>query len=316
MALSLNVYQCYVAKMDTIDGMRTFVTAIAEGSFAGAAERLGMSPQLVSKYVGQLEQRLGVRLLNRTTRRISITEAGQAYYERCLYVLVEIDEMENTIGETTVAARGTLKINAPMAFGVSHLARAVAEYQREQPEVNVNLTLDDRVVDVVSEGFDLAIRIGRLAESSLVARKLAPIRLVVCGSPSYLSEHGIPATPEDLSAHHCLCYTYSSSHDHWLFEGCGKKYDIKIDGKFSANNGDAIREAAIVGAGLMLQPTFIVADDVREGRLQVVLEEFEIEELAAYAVYAHRQYLSGKVRTLVEFLLEYFGSPPYWDKLN
>ncbi|MGB5577743.1 MAG: LysR family transcriptional regulator [Woeseiaceae bacterium] len=295
--------------------MRTFVAAVAEGSFVGAAERLEMSPQLVSKYIGQLEQRLGARLLNRTTRRTSITEAGQAYYERCQHVLADIDELESAVRESAVTARGILKINAPMSFGISHLARAAAEYQREQPEVDVDLTLDDRVVDVVSEGFDLAIRIGRLAESSLVARKLAPIRLVICGSPSYLSDRGVPETPDALSNHDCLCYTYSSNHDHWLFERDGKKYDARVSGKISANNGDALRLAAIAGAGLILQPTFMVDHDVREGRLQVVLQDFRIEELTAYAVYAHRQYLSAKVRTFIDFLSEHFGSPPYWDQV-
>lgn len=302
--------------MDTLVGMRTFVATITEGSFVGAANRLNMSPQLVSKYVGQLEQRLGARLLNRTTRRISITEAGQAYYQRCLHVVSEIDEMESAIGETTTVARGTLKINAPMSFGVLHLARAVAEYQREQPEVIVDLTLNDRVVDVVSEGYDMAIRIGRLAESSLVARKLAPIRQVVCGSPAYLSDRGIPETPDQLTDHDCLSYTYSSHHDHWFFERNGKQYDARISGKISANNGDALRSAAIAGAGLILTPTFMVARDICEGQLHVVLEEFEIDELAAYAVFAHRQYLSAKVRTFVEFLSQFFGPQPYWDKLD
>lgn len=294
--------------------MRTYVAAIAAGSFAGAAERLGMSPQLVSKYVGQLERRLGARLLNRTTRRISITEAGQAYYERCQDLLAEFDELEGAIRESAVAARGTLKINAPMSFGITHLARAAAEYQREQPDVAVDLTLDDRVIDVVSEGFDLAVRIGRLAESSLVARKLAPIRLVICGSPSYLSDRGVPETPDALSNHECLCYTYSSNHDHWYCERDGKQFDVRISGKISANNGDALRLAAIAGAGLIMQPTFMVDHDVREGRLQIVLQDYAIEELAVYAVYAHRQYLSAKVRTFVDFLSGYFGSPPYWDR--
>jgi len=300
--------------MDTIDGMQTFVAVVSEGSFAGAAQRLGMSPQLVSKYVGQLEQRLGARLLNRSTRRISITEAGQAYFERCQQLLVDIDEMESAVGQLTTTARGTLRVNAPMSFGVLHLARAVARYQRQHDEVNVELTLDDRLVNVVSEGFDLAIRIGNLVESSLVARKLAPVRLVVCGSPAYLAEHGIPETPDQLSTHQCLRYTYSSNTDIWRFEKDGTRYDVRIAGTIAANNGNALREAAIEGAGLLREPTFIVGRDIREGRLQVVLDEFNVEEMAAYALYAHRQYLSAKVRTFVDFLADYFGAPPYWDR--
>jgi len=273
-----------------------------------------MSPQLVSKYVGQLEARLGARLLNRSTRRLSITEAGQAYYERCQYVLAEIDEMESAVGDATVAARGTLRINAPMSFGTGHLARAIADYQRSQPEVSVNLTLDDRTVDIVSEGYDMAIRIGRLQDSSLVARKLAPVRLVVSAAPEYLQERGTPNSPEELKSHDCLGYAYYSEQDHWRFEANGQAYDVRVNGRFSANNGDAIRLAALAGAGVSLQPTFIVGDDIRAGRLKLVLEDYEVPPHGVYAVYAHRQYLSGKVRTFVDFLADYFGSPPYWDR--
>lgn len=299
--------------MDTIDGMRTFVTVISEGSFSGAAERLNMSPQLVSKYVGQLETRLGARLLNRSTRRLSITEAGQAYFDRCQYVLAEIDEMESAVGDATVAARGTLRINAPMTFGTLHLSKAIAEYQCSQPEVTVDLSLDDRVVDIVSEGYDIAIRIGQLRESSLVARKLAPVRLVVCGSPDYLAKRGVPTSPDELGTHDCLRYTITSGGGRWRFAHGGEVHDVRVNGSFSANNGDALRLAALAGTGLIMQPTFIVGDDVRVGRLQLVLEDYEIEAMGVYAVYAHRQYLSGKVRTFVEFLSDYFGSPPYWE---
>lgn len=302
--------------MDTIDGMRTFVTVVSEGSFSHAAERLGMSPQLVSKYVGQLETRLRVRLLNRSTRHLSTTEAGQAYYGRCQQVLADIDEMESAVGELTVKARGTLRINAPMSFGNMHLTRAIVEYQCTQPEVDIDLTLNDRVVDIVSEGFDLAIRIAQLDNSSLVARKLAPIRLVVCGAPEYFQKQGMPETPEQLNDHHCLGYTYFSDRDEWRFEREGRSHGVQINGRFSANNGDVLRRSAIAGAGIVLQPTFLVGGDIRAGRLQVVLEKYRVKELSLYAVYAHRQYLSAKVRTFVDFLADYFGSPPHWDVLS
>lgn len=299
--------------MDTVDGMRTFAAVISEGSFSGAAERLSMSPQLVSKYVAQLESRLGARLINRSTRRLSITEVGMAYFERCQDVLADIDEMESAVGDATTAARGLLRINAPMSFGTLHLTRAIAEYQCGQPEVSVDLTLDDRVVDIVSEGYDIAIRIGRLRESSLVARKLAAVRLVICGASDYLADRGVPDTPQDLKDHECLRYTLSSNSDRWRFKDDETTYDVRVQGRFSASNGDAIRLAAMAGRGLALQPTFIVGDDIRAGRLQLVLENYEVEPLAVYAIYAHRKYLSGKVRTLVEFLSGYFGSPPYWE---
>ncbi len=293
--------------------MRTFVGVVSEGSFSGAAKRLEMSPQLVSKYVAQLESRLGARLINRSTRRLSITEVGQAYYERCQVILADIDEMESAVGDAVAEARGTLRINAPMTFGTMHLSKAIAEYQCLQPAVTVDLTLDDRVVDIVSEGYDIAIRIGQLRESSLVARKLAPVRLVVCGAPDYLAERGVPNSPRDLKDHDCLRYTLSSDAARWRFKDGERTQDVEVKGSFLANNGDAIRLAALAGKGLILQPTFIVGDDIRAGRLTHILEAFEAEPMAVYAVYAHRQYLSGKVRTFVDFLGAYFGSPPYWE---
>jgi DNA-binding transcriptional LysR family regulator len=299
--------------MDTLDGMRTFVAVVLEGSFSRAAERLNMSPQLVSKYVAQLETRVGARLINRSTRRLSITEAGQAYYERCRDVLADIDEMENAVGDAATAARGTLRINAPMTFGTLHLSAAIAEYQRGQPEVSVDLTLDDRVVDIVSEGYDIAIRIGRLRESSLVARKLAPVRLVVCASPDYLEERGVPDTPQDLKNHECLRYTLAPDSNRWQFRESDDIHDVQVTGSFLANNGDAIRLAALAGRGLALQPTFIVGYDIRAGRLQRVLQNYELDPMGVYAVYAHRKYLSGKVRTFVDYLGDYFGSTPYWE---
>ncbi|MBT8106624.1 MAG: LysR family transcriptional regulator [Gammaproteobacteria bacterium] len=299
--------------MDTIDGMRTFVAVVSEGSFSRAAQRLDMSPQLVSKYVAQLESRLGARLINRSTRRLSVSEVGQAYYERCRDVLADIDEMENAVGDATAVAQGTLRINAPMTFGTMHLSGAIADYQRGQPDVSVDLTLDDRVVDIISEGYDIAIRIGRLRESSLVARKLAPIRLVVCASPGYLKERGIPGTPQDLQGHDCLRYTLAPDVDLWSFTKGDETHEVQVTGSLQANNGDAIRLAAAAGRGLALQPTFIVGDDIRAGRLQLVLTDYETEPIGVYAVYAHRKYLSGKVRTFVDHLDNYFGSPPYWE---
>jgi len=299
--------------MDTIDGMRTFATVADEGSFSRAAERLGMSPQLASKYVAQLEERLGVRLLNRSTRRLSLTEAGRAYHDGVRQVLADIDDMETAVGDLATRARGTLRINAPMSFGQLHLARAIADYRDVQPEVEVDLTLNDRVVDIVSEGFDLAIRIGRLEGSSLVARRLAPARVVLCASPEYFRRRGVPETPEQLANHDCLRYAYAADFDRWRFERNGREHNVRIRGPFAANNGDALRAAALACQGIVLQPTFIVGDDIRHGRLQTVLDDYHATTLNIHAVYAHRQYLSAKVRTFVDFLAGYFGSPPYWD---
>jgi DNA-binding transcriptional LysR family regulator len=300
--------------MDTLEGMRTFATVVAEGSFSGAAERLDRSPQLVSKYVAQLEARLGVRLLNRSTRRLSITEAGQAYFDRCRQIVAEVDELESAVGDLSRAVRGTLRINAPMTFGMHHLTPAIAAFQDEHPDLEVELALDDRVVDVVSEGFDLAVRITRLDASSLVARPLAPVRLVVCAAPAYLDTRGYPETPRDLAAHDCLGYTYWAGRDTWRFESDAGVEEVQVGGRFSANNGDALRMAALAGHGLIMQPTFIVGDDLRNGRLVPLLPGHTVAPLKVYAVYAHRQYLSGKVRAFVDFLIKQFGPEPYWDR--
>ncbi len=299
--------------MDTLDGMRTFVTVVRHGSFSAAARELAMSPQLVSKYVARLEDRLGVLLFNRSTRRLSLTEAGHAYGERCRQVLDDIDEMESALGDLGAHPRGTLRINAPMSFGVTHLAPAVAAYQVSHPAVHVEMQMSDRVVDVVAEGFDLAVRIGKLEESALVARQLAPCRLVVCASPGYLDRHGEPATPAELEQHNCLVYSYYSTRGDWSFERNGERHTVHIDGSFVANNGDAVTQAAIAHMGIILQPTFIVGKALRDGRLKIVLGDYTLPDLGVYAVYAHRHYLSAKVRTFVDFLAGHFGEPPYWD---
>lgn len=300
--------------MDTLEGMRTFVAVVTEGSFSKAAERLERSPQLVSKYIAQLEHRLGVRLLNRSTRRLSITEPGRAYFDRCRLIVADIDELESAVGEMSTEVRGTLKINAPMTFGMHHLTPAIAAFQGQHAGLRVDLVLDDRVIDVVSEGFDLAIRIADLDESSLVARRLAPVNLVVCASPTYLERQGRPETPADLVNHDCLGYTYWSGRNDWRFESADGPENVQVSGRFSANNGDALRAAALAGHGLIMQPTFIVGDDLRTGRLQRVLPKYSLSALNVYAMYAHRQLLSNKVRAFVDFLGGYFGDAPYWDR--
>ena len=299
--------------MDTLEGMRTFVTVVRHGSFSAAARELAMSPQLVSKYVARLEDRLGVLLFNRSTRRLSLTEAGHAYGERCRQVLDDIDEMESAIGRpgcppARYAAHQrahVLRRHPPRPGGgripVSH------------PDVHVEMQMSDRVVDVVAEGFDLAVRIGKLEESALVARQLAPCRLVVCASPGYLDRHGEPATPAELEQHNCLVYSYYSTRGDWSFERNGERNTVHVDGSFVANNGDAVTQAAIAHMGIILQPTFIVGKALRDGRLKIVLGNYALPDLGVYAVYAHRHYLSAKVRTFVDFLAGHFGEPPYWD---
>lgn len=302
--------------MDRIDAMRAFVTVVNEGTFTRAAERLELSPQLVSKYVSQLEQHLGARLLNRTTRKIHLTEAGTRYHQRAQQVLDDIDDMENQLGDLQTHARGLLRISAPVSFAIRHMAALLNDFQNAHPGVSIDLHLNDRKVDIVEEGFDIALRIGHLKSSSLIAKRIAPVRLVMCASPGYLKQHGTPQRPEDLQAHRYLRYSYmehsaSNAVQRWL-QSDGRSHN---NGMVS-NNGDVLVEAAIGGAGIVLQPTFIAGSAIKDGKLQVILSEYEPEPMALYAVYAHRQLLASKVRSFVDFMEGYFGDPPYWDQFR
>ncbi|APE30525.1 LysR family transcriptional regulator [Halomonas aestuarii] len=302
--------------MDRIDAMRAFITVVNEGGFTRAAERLEMSPQLVSKYVSQLEKYLGVRLLNRTTRRIHLTEAGTRYHQRAQQVLADIEDMEHQLGDLQTQARGLLRISAPVSFATRHLAPLLSDFQRAHPAVGIDLQLNDRKVDIVEEGFDVALRIGHLKNSSLIAKRVAPVRLVMCASPDYLERHGTPQHPEDLRAHRYLHYSYmeqdaSESLFRWLPDR-----EPHHSGELISNNGDVLVEAAIAGAGIALQPTFISGDAIKEGNLRIILPEHEPRPISLYAVYAHRQLLASKVRCFVDFLEGYFGDPPFWDRFD
>ncbi|WP_417545990.1 LysR family transcriptional regulator [Marinobacter sp.] len=299
--------------MDRIDAMRAFVTVVNEGAFTRAADRLDMSPQLVSKYVSQLEQHLGVRLLNRTTRQIHLTEAGTSYHQRAQQVLNDIDDMESQIGDLQTEARGLLRISAPVSFAIRHMAPLLSEFQKAHPGVGIDLQLNDRKVDVVEEGFDVVLRIGHLKSSSLIAKRIAPIRMVVCASPAYLKQNGTPQHLEDLQGHRYLRYSYieldAGQPLHRWLQNNGQNDSNGM----TSNNGDVLVKAAIAGAGIALQPTFISGPAIKEGKLQVILQEYEPETMGLYAVYAHRQLLASKVRSFVDFIDGYFGDPPYWD---
>lgn len=288
--------------MDRLQAMRIFVTVVNEGSFVQAAEKLDVSPQLISKSLGQLEDHLGVRLLNRTTRRQHLTEAGSAYFARAQQVLADIDDMELQLSGLQQSARGVLRISAPVSFAIRHLAPLVCAFQEAYPEVVVDLQLNDRKVDIIEEGFDIALRIGKLESSSLIAKRLAPVRLVYCAAPDYLAQAGTPADLAALRDHRYLHYSYMN--------------DAIVPAAsqvLRSNNGDVLVAAACEGAGIALQPTFIAADAVRAGRLQTILAGFEPEPIALYAMFAHRQLLASKVRAFLDFIDGYFGDPPYWD---
>lgn len=287
--------------------MRTYVAVVSSGSFTGAAERLGISKALTSKYVGQLEDHLGVRLLNRTTRRLNVTEIGQAYYLRCRQLLDDMAELEAAVREQQEAPRGRLKVAAPTSFGETHLTRAVADYLQEWPNVTVELVLADRFINLVEEGFDLAVRIGRLADSTLIARRLAPMRIAACASPEYLDREGVPAHPTELVSRNCVIDTNIQDPEHWVFKEKDDDFRVKVNGRFHANSAMAVREMLLAGEGIGVCPMYIVEEDVRAGRLQIVLQEYEALELGVFAVYPHSRHLAAKVRTFGDFLVQHFS---------
>ncbi len=294
--------------MDTLNGMRTFLAVADAGSFVRAAERLGIAKSIASKQVAALEEHLGARLLNRTTRSLSLTEVGSAYADRARELLADVDALEASVGDHVVRPRGLLRVAAPVSFGITHLGAALADYTHEYPDVRVDLALDDRIVDIVEEGFDLAIRIAPRLDTSLVARRLATTRGVLCASPAYLARRGSPRRPEDLHGHECLGYTYSSTGDEWRMEGPAGAVSMRLDFRIRANNGDALVAAAVAGAGLLLEPGFIVEPYVRAGKLVRLLPRWRFTEYGIHAVYPHRKHLSAKVRSLVDFLVRRFGA--------
>lgn len=300
--------------MDRIDAMRAFVAVVTEGSFSNAANALRLSPQLVSKYVSKLEDQLNTRLLNRTTRKVSLTEAGSHYFGHAQQILLSIDDMESQLGGLQQNPKGVLRISAPVSFALKHMARLVTDFQRRYPLVKVDLQLSDRKVDIIEEGFDVALRIGQLKSSSLVAKPVAPIRVVLCASPQYLATHGTPTQLADLNHHRYLHYSYMNMEGREDLYQCLKTKYMQQGSEFCSNNGDVLVDAAIAGAGLVLQPTFIASAALSSGKLVVVLPECEPEPLGLYVVYAHRKLLPHKVRCFIDFIEGYYGSPPYWDE--
>jgi DNA-binding transcriptional LysR family regulator len=293
--------------------METFVRVVEAGSFVAGAQRLGLSPAMVSRHVQDLEQRLGTRLLNRTTRRLSLTEAGAAYFERSRQLLRDLEEMDLSVSRELQQPRGVLRVNAPVVFGTRHLSRLLAEYASRYPEVAIDLTLTDRFIDLVDEGADLAVRIGALSDSSLVARRLCPARLVLCAAPAYLGAHGVPESIGDLTQHNCLGYAYTRGGAEWEFPAESGPVIVPIHGTLRANHGEALLQAALDGMGIILSPTFIAGEALGDGRLQQVLPQARLVGLSVYAVFPSRKFLSAKVRTFVDFLAEKFGPEPYWD---
>ncbi len=288
--------------MDKLTSMNVFVKVAKAGSFAGAARDLGISRAMATKHIMHLEKQLHTRLFNRTTRSLSLTEAGEAYLERCQQVLLDVEEMEAAITHLQHEPRGVLKICAPPVIGATQIAPALTDYMKEYPHIGVDMTLHGGHTDLIEEGFDIGIWLGQLTDTSLVARKLASSQLVVCASPDYLAQHGAPETPEDLEQHSCLVNWAIAPRDKWLFKGILGQMEIRVSGRMQANMADPIRVAAVNGLGIVMLPRYIVGRDIEKGKLQPLLEDFAIEPMPIHAVYPHRKYLSTKVRVFIEYL--------------
>jgi len=302
-------------RIDTLTGMAVFASVAEAQSFSAAARELGLSKSAVSKHVSQLEARLGARLLQRTTRRLSLTEAGTALYAHCRRIADELAAAEAAIGSLSGAPRGTLRVSAPMSFGERYLAPLLPAFLARHAELRVELSLGDQLVDLIEAGVDCALRIARLPDSSLVARRLAPARRVVCGAPAYFERRGVPRTPDDLRAHNCLDYAYLAATGGWPFPaapGARGVRAVPVEGNLAANNGEVLRAAALAGVGLALLPTFIAGDDLRAGRLRAVLTEYESWDASVYAVYPPTKQLAPKVRAFVDFLAARFRSGKHW----
>ena len=293
--------------MDRFLEMQSFSAVVDAGSFVKAAEALGLPKAAMSRYVADLETRLGVRLLHRTTRRLSLTEEGEVFYARAKELLAGVDEAEAEITSRSGAPGGLLRINAPVTFGILHLAPVWGLFRSQYPQVALDITLSDRVVDLVDEGYDMAIRIATLPSSTLVSKRLASTRMVLCASPSYLAAHGEPVHPSELARHAVISYTYWSTKDEWHFEGPHGPVSVKTQPCIHTNSGDTCRAAALAHQGIILQPGFLVGGDLASGALVELMPQFQSAVIGIYAVYPTRKHVAPKVRVLIDFLVPHFA---------
>lgn len=297
--------------MDRVAAMQAFVQVVEAGSFVRAAERLGTSTSSTSRLIADLEGHLGARLLNRTTRKLSLTETGQAYYERCVQLLADLEEAEGAAGASAVAPAGRLKLTCPFNLLAQPIGPALAEFNRRYPKVSFDVTVADRTVDLVEEGFDLAVRIGAPGGELLVARRLGSTQLVPCASPAYLERHGAPRMPEDLARHGALTYAYVASPFQWrLVDAAGNPHEVRVGGPLHANSGELLVAAAVAGMGVVLEPDFVVAPHLSRDELRRVLPDYTGPRLDVWAVYPSRRHLSAKVRVFVDYLTEIFAADP------
>ena len=300
--------------MNRFENMNAFVHVVETGSISAAADRMNVAKSVVSRRLKELEEHLGVELFHRTTRQMNLTDTGRGFYQQCVRILEDVLEAEHAMSQFHGSLKGGLKVAMPLSFGLMHLGPAIHEFLDLHPDVEFNLDLNDRQVDLLAEGFDLGIRIANLSDSSLIARRLSPIRAVMCASPTYLERMGVPQTPQQLIYHRCLVYNLISNFDHWdLYDDDGLLTSIKIVPYLKASNGEFLRDAAVAGLGIILMPTFIIYQEIERGALIPLLTEFHAPQLTAYAIYPQTRHLSQRVRALVDFLIKRFEGTPYWD---
>jgi DNA-binding transcriptional LysR family regulator len=295
-----------------ITDLEIFARVAAAGNMSAAGREMGLSPAVVSKRISHMEERLGARLFQRTTRQLKLTETGQGFFERIRVILQDIEEAEAYVSQVNAKASGTLRVTAPTGFCRMHIAPYLASFLEQHPELNVEMLLTDSIVDIVGEGIDLAIRIAELDDSSLVARRLASCRHVICASPNYLALHGTPKTLNHLTKHNCLS---TSHHAIWRLLGPEGEVSVKVSGNLRSNSSDVINEAVLSGLGIALRPTWNVAEDLKTGRLRVVLPDYrESERVGIHAIYPCRQFVPAKLRVFVDFLAQLYAPDPYWDR--
>jgi DNA-binding transcriptional LysR family regulator len=294
--------------MDKVASLRAFLKVMETGSFAEAGRQLRLSRSAVSKYVAELEESLGVQLLNRTTRHVSTNESGQMYFERALSILSELDAADQAVSQAQATPHGLLRVNAPMSFGTLRLGPAIADFMGEYPKIQLQLVLSDDLLDPVQDGFDVTLRIAELESSSLIARRIVPIDRVVCASPDYLAQHGTPTHPRDLREHAALTYGFLLTGNQWKLTGADGDHWIQPSWSLCANNAEVLRDVAVKGHGIALIPTFIAGDALHTGALKIILADYHAPPLTLYAIYPPTRHLSVKVRLFIDFLVERFGA--------
>jgi DNA-binding transcriptional LysR family regulator len=294
--------------------MQAFVQIVNSGTITAAAEQLQLAKSAVSRRLSELEEHIGVELFHRSTRKLSLTDSGRVFYERCVQILDDLTEAENSVSASHRELRGLIKLAAPLSFGVMHLGPAMIAFQQQHPGIHFDIDFNDREVDLIHEGFDVGIRIAELKDSSLIARKLAAISMVTCASPAYLREHGEPQSPAALEEHDCLTYSYLARPEQWRFiDKQGNAISVNANEIMTSNNGGFMRDAAVAGLGIIRQPTFIAYEDIARGDLVPILTDYTSSPRNAYAIYPPTRHLSQRVRQFVDFLVERFEEQPYWE---